>query len=200
MLNQLSHFLHNHHHFHKHFLFCLEGPPAEPLLSLIYHSPFTILIYSPFSQHLQQGWFLSTLLIDQMISYHTSSSWRIVRWALSILKIVQKLTLGQYPKGTKLAHLESAIRFLITELGWRQDQPSKSNEQVRVEADMSFYNASIRRYSHWTDSTDSFHSASKDISPLFHIARQPQQLFKCRFFHGPSNWVLDWTSCCNWSS
>ena len=28
------------------------------------------------------------------------------------------------PKGSKMVHLESVIRFFITELGWREDQPS----------------------------------------------------------------------------
>ena len=40
------------------------------------------------------------------------------------------------PKGIKLCHLEPIIRFLITELGWRQGQPSKDQPSLEQPASL----------------------------------------------------------------
>ena len=53
-------------------------------------------------------------------------------------KIVQGGSLG---KGTKLAHVEPIIRFLIIELKWREGQPSRLNEE-NVTLSMSYLEAS----------------------------------------------------------
>ena len=53
-------------------------------------------------------------------------------------KIVQGESLG---KGTKLAHVEPTIRFLILELNWREGQPSRQNEE-NITLSLSLFEAS----------------------------------------------------------
>ena len=46
-------------------------------------------------------------------------------------KALEAIVAGEtVPKGTKLSHLEPIIRFLLTELGWREGQPSHEDDKL----------------------------------------------------------------------
>ena len=57
-------------------------------------------------------------------------------------RALEKIVAGEtLSKGTKLVHVEPIIRYLIIELGWREGQPSRQNEE-NITLSLSLFEAS----------------------------------------------------------